>query len=123
LVTEVHNRAFVEKRGEMQRLRRFHDVTEEEQRWLRSCVNQFREPISYTVPDHVPKDEPFVAKLETLAKEHASFLTNPMDANKVQMVISKVSQVAENQIHDEKTAQYNAEVVHEQVQYILFIIL
>lgn len=113
LTNEVKNNAFMNKMNGIERVKRFEIAVPQDQEWLRNSVQQFRELISYTVEDHVPINESFTQKLEQLSEKNKAF-TMEGDETRVKSVLVRVAQVSEIHSQEEKTSQYNAEVVHEQ---------
>ena len=65
--------------------------------WLRRCVQLFREPVGYPVPDCVPVPHTFHDKLDGLVSENRDFMQESWESEHVAAVASKVRQVSECQ--------------------------
>jgi Ca2+-binding EF-hand superfamily protein len=42
--------------------------------WLVECINLFKQPIEFTIEDHIPVYKPFFAALKTLLSQHTTFI-------------------------------------------------
>eukprot|EP00049_Salpingoeca_infusionum_P014496 m.271712 g.271712 ORF g.271712 m.271712 type:complete len:4223 (+) comp15683_c19_seq1:207-12875(+) len=93
------------------RMRRFMGATEQH-RWLRQCVDRFREPIIFPIPDTVPEVQPFGDKLRALQADNSHFTTTEEEVARVDSIIHRVEQVSA--LHIDKTeGGLDSEVVHE----------
>merc|ERR1712137_1114356 len=79
-----------------ERLRRFVDpkMPKEQLQWLKRCVNQFREPISYAVEDCVPEPRSYAAKLQAVVSENSDFVDSEFSQERINYVMNKVSSTA-----------------------------
>merc|ERR1711871_1856247 len=86
--------------------------------WLRRCIEEYREPISFTVDDHVPKPESFANKLKALVESRVTFLESAQEVARaaVAAVVAKVEQVAAVTAVSDDNKNLNSEVVHENEQ-------
>ena len=86
--------------------------------WLRRCIEEYREPISFTVEDRVPLPETFANKLKALVESRAPFLESAAESERVavQNVVAKVEQVAAVTAVSDDNKNLNSEVVHENEQ-------
>jgi hypothetical protein len=86
--------------------------------WLRRCIEEYREPISFTVDDYVPKPESFANKLKALVDSRVPFLESAEESARaaVSAVVAKVEQVAAVTAVSDDNKNLNSEVVHENEQ-------
>eukprot|EP01012_Entosiphon_sulcatum_P024255 TRINITY_DN29428_c0_g1_i1.p1 TRINITY_DN29428_c0_g1~~TRINITY_DN29428_c0_g1_i1.p1 ORF type:complete len:4234 (+),score=586.19 TRINITY_DN29428_c0_g1_i1:35-12736(+) len=95
----------------LQRLQRF--VAGPEGPWLKKCIDQFREPIGFPVPEVVPIHRPYTEKISEMVSEHTEF-TPPAAAELVRTVAERVQQTATSGGDNIEALGLNTEVVHEQ---------
>jgi hypothetical protein len=86
--------------------------------WLRRCIEEYREPISFTVDDYVPQPETFANKLKALVESRVPFLESAAESERaaVDAVVGKVEQVAAVTAVSDDNKNLNSEVVHENEQ-------
>ena len=100
--------------------------------WLRRCIQEYREPISFNVPDVVPLPRSLADKLSELVESREAFVRGDMDGTAapgsgeaqtaavraaVAAVVAKVKQVAAMAaVSDSSDSGLNSEVVHENEQ-------
>eukprot|EP01065_Artemidia_motanka_P000909 TRINITY_DN1042_c0_g1_i1.p1 TRINITY_DN1042_c0_g1~~TRINITY_DN1042_c0_g1_i1.p1 ORF type:complete len:4224 (+),score=1358.75 TRINITY_DN1042_c0_g1_i1:274-12672(+) len=110
-------------RPEGLRMRRFDAASSstapEEVEWMKTCVGQYRETISHTVPEHLPEGEAdgggFHDKLDEHVREMSSvFVKSDEDRRKIEQVCASIRRTAAAAQQDAKTLGFQAEVVHEQ---------
>jgi hypothetical protein len=85
---------------------------------LQRCIEEYREPISFTVLDSVPLPQTLATKLRLLVESRATFMegAQPAMAAAVAAVVSKVEQVAAVAAVADTGKGLNSEVVHENEQ-------
>lgn len=102
-----------------QRLRRFlklddasgSGLSEEERQWLVKCINLFREPVGFTVPDEIPAPQPFHEKIKHLVKENSHFASSDTARALVDEIVERVRYTK-----DLKSEELEAEIVNENEQ-------
>jgi hypothetical protein len=101
------------------RLHRF-TGTSDVSNWLHHCVELFREPISYTVPDSVPVARPFQEKVQQLIVANDQFVVpSSAEAERVKLVAVKLGQIGAQQdssAEEDGGHSLTSEVVHENEQ-------
>ena len=86
LLADVH-KGTEEKQGTYTRLRRF---IGEEKVWLRRCLQQFREPITFDVEAKIPKKISFFEKMNTLVAENNDLVNGSSRPEVAQKLIDDV---------------------------------
>ncbi|GBG26808.1 Hypothetical Protein FCC1311_030302 [Hondaea fermentalgiana] len=103
-----------------QRLRRFVDgadgpgtavLSAEEREWLVRCIELFREPVGFEVPDHIPAPKPFHEKVKNLVQENKDFATSDAARSLVEDIVERVKYTK-----DLKSEELEAEIVNENEQ-------
>ena len=86
--------------------------------WLRRCIEEYREPISFTVEDFVPLPESFANKLKALVESRQPFLESAVESERVAVAAggAKVEQIAAVTAVSDDNKNLNSEVVHENEQ-------
>lgn len=93
------------------RMRRF-TAYNEQTRWLRACVEKFREKIGFPLPDHIPQTQVFGDKLRLLQAENEQFAQTENSKAAVNGIIARIEKVST--AHVSKTeGGLDSEVVHE----------
>jgi len=119
LLIEVEVNSFQGKHSPPERLRRFVNpaVPENDLKWLRKCIEQFREPISYAIDDCVPVPQSYSAKLQVLVDKNQDFVTDDKANKRIVDVMQRVAQLSTKQTEIQSSnLSFNAEVVHENEQ-------
>eukprot|EP01029_Cantina_marsupialis_P025404 TRINITY_DN6726_c0_g3_i3.p1 TRINITY_DN6726_c0_g3~~TRINITY_DN6726_c0_g3_i3.p1 ORF type:complete len:891 (+),score=259.15 TRINITY_DN6726_c0_g3_i3:877-3549(+) len=99
----------------MKRLRRFLVNEHTTPKWLSRCIEQYREPVNYEVPDHVPMPHSLAEKLQELVEENKEMVSDE-SFSRVDEVLYRVVQVAKATSEEDQSANLNAECVHENEQ-------
>lgn len=113
--------------SEMQRLMRF--ISNPESEWLSTCLKQFKDPISFTVPGTVPVHVTMSAKLHDSISDRQVFIErDPSILSLTEKVVKVMDELvgswsearrlegANNVEWSEESLSYVGEVVHEQEQ-------
>eukprot|EP00516_Mucochytrium_quahogii_P008420 CAMPEP_0203758104 /NCGR_PEP_ID=MMETSP0098-20131031/10854_1 /ASSEMBLY_ACC=CAM_ASM_000208 /TAXON_ID=96639 /ORGANISM=" , Strain NY0313808BC1" /LENGTH=3866 /DNA_ID=CAMNT_0050650355 /DNA_START=244 /DNA_END=11840 /DNA_ORIENTATION=- len=92
-----------EPKSRSERLRRFDGKQE-----MKKCINLFREPVGFNVPEEMPTPQPFHDKIHELIAEHEHFSKN----------MSLINSIAERTRYtkDLKSEELEAEIVNENEQ-------
>jgi len=96
------------------RLRRFmHQAGEKdsEKLWLRKCINLFREPVGFTVPESIPAPQPFHEKVKVLIADNKHFIQDKSSEKLVKSVADRVKFTK-----DIMSEELEAEIVNENEQ-------
>lgn len=94
------------------------NASERQTNWLGTCIQQFRQEISYSIDECLPDRKSFLDTIEKLIVKHEQFLTEEEDWERVRAIEKRFHTVGVHEIDvvsgfEHEYAQLNAQVVHE----------